>query len=131
MIYSPEQDKFYAPEFKESYVNSSSWPNDGIDVSREVFQEFSATKDGYSRKFENGVFRWVEAALRPEDLANVERFWRDSELNRADEELNKVQDSDPKSVGTVTEWRQYRKDLRAWPDNSNFPDKNFRPQSPH
>ena len=36
-----------------------------------------------------------------EELAREERIWRDAELIRADEELNKVQDSDPKAVGTV------------------------------
>ena len=64
-----------------------------------------------------------------EDEAKTsERAWRDSELDQADYELNKVQDSDPKAVGTVSDWRSYRKALRAWPANERFPDKNFRPK---
>ena len=131
MIYSPTQDKFYAPEFKESYLNSSSWPDDGVEVSDEAFQEFSATKDGCQRRFENGWFHWVASVPSPTDLANTEKLWRDSELKNADEELNKVQDSDPKSTGTVGGWRQYRKDLRAWSaENVNYPNKDHRPQYP-
>lgn len=64
------------------------------------------------------------------DTSVSERGWRNSELLRADIELNKVQDSDPKAVGTVGQWREYRKQLRAWPDHTDFPDKLKRPTSP-
>lgn len=59
-----------------------------------------------------------------------ERSWRDVELIRADIELNKVQDSDPKSKGSVSAWREYRKALRAWPEHQDFPDKSKRPVAP-
>jgi hypothetical protein len=65
-----------------------------------------------------------------EALIDSERKWRDSELINADIELNKVQDSDPKAIGTVSDWRTYRKALRAWPENKNFPKQEFRPKSP-
>lgn len=64
------------------------------------------------------------------DLESIERSWRNSELQQADMELNKVQDSDPKAIGSVSDWRNYRKLLRAWPENVNFPNKEFRPVSP-
>lgn len=59
-----------------------------------------------------------------------ERAWRDAELVRADEELNKVQDADPKAKGTVGDWRNYRKNLRAYPESEGFPNKESRPVSP-
>jgi len=59
-----------------------------------------------------------------------ERVWRDAELARADVELFKVQDSDPKAVGSVADWRQYRKELRAWPEHEGFPSKANRPKAP-
>ena len=65
-----------------------------------------------------------------EDKAIVERLWRDAELARADIELYKVQDSDPKAVGTVAGWREYRKALRAWPEHKDFPDTSKRPVAP-
>lgn len=65
-----------------------------------------------------------------QDLENIERAWRNAELQRSDVELNKVQDSDPKAIGNVSDWRHYRRLLRAWPDDVNFPDNQFRPVSP-
>ena len=59
-----------------------------------------------------------------------ERLWRDAELTRADIELCKVQDSDPKAVGTVAGWREYRKALRSWPQSVDFPDTSKRPVAP-
>lgn len=59
-----------------------------------------------------------------------ERLWRDSELSRADIELYKVQDSDPKSKGSVSEWREYRKALRAYPESEGFPNQESRPVAP-
>ena len=64
------------------------------------------------------------------NLSYTEKAWRDSELIRADIELYKVQDSDPKAVGTVAGWREYRKALRAWPEHKDFPNKEKRPVSP-
>lgn len=60
----------------------------------------------------------------------VERKWRDCELRRADVELSKVQDSDPNAKGTVGDWREYRKQLRAWPSSKDFPNQAFRPKAP-
>jgi hypothetical protein len=130
MIYSKKEDKFFAPEFKDSYVANGIWPVDGIEVSTEDFEEFSSTKDGYSRKFENGSFSWEVSPISEEQLREMEISWRNLELKRADEELNKVQDSDPKAIGTVAQWRDYRKLLRAWPDSDKFPNSQSRPKSP-
>lgn len=64
------------------------------------------------------------------DTSEQERVWRDAELERADIELYKVQDSDPNAVGLVADWREYRKALRAWPQNESFPDSTQRPVAP-
>ena len=77
----------------------------------------------------------VEAHLNPpptpltdEQLASMERVWRNGELDRADIELNKVQDG--MGFGSVSEWREYRKALRDWPEHPDFPNKEFRPKAP-
>ena len=62
--------------------------------------------------------------------AITERYWRNAELVRADEELNKVQDADPKAIGTVGQWREYRKALRNYPSVEGFPNETLRPVSP-
>ena len=50
---------------------------------------------------------------------------RDAELNKADIELNKVQDG--RGTGLVSDWRDYRNALRDWPEHESFPDSAFRP----
>lgn len=64
----------------------------------------------------------------PEQLASIERAWRDTELDRADIELNKVQDG--MGTGTVGTWREYRCALRNWPESEFFPDPTKRPIAP-
>ena len=59
-----------------------------------------------------------------------ERAWRNSELSRADIELNKIQDGESGTQGTVASWREYRKALRAWPQATAFPLTAKRPKSP-
>lgn len=62
-----------------------------------------------------------------EQLASLERRWRDSELTIADIEVNKSMDtSSPNEVL----WRQYREALRQWPQTVGFPDPSFRPIPP-
>lgn len=62
--------------------------------------------------------RYLDFITPKTDVA--ERLWRNGELVRADEELNKVQDADPKAVGTVAQWREYRRALRNYPETDNF-----------
>lgn len=75
---------------------------------------------------------WIDPAnyVDVEALERNERGWRDIELVRADYELNKVQDSDPKSVGTVGDWRAYRKALRGLTEMEGFPVSHVRPVAP-
>ncbi len=56
----------------------------------------------------------------------IERRWRDSELLKADIEIAKAQDEGGILAGD--NYRQYRIQLRDWPEHTEFPDKNFRPQ---
>lgn len=77
--------------------------------------------------FKDGVFS-VEAPSK-DQVEYQEITWRNSELIRADGELNKVQDADPKAIGTVGQWREYRKNLRAYPESEGF-SSGIRPVSP-
>ena len=67
--------------------------------------------------------------VEPQEVVEAkERAWRNTELSRADIELNKVQDG--MGGGTVTSWREYRCALRNWPANQDFPDSTKRPIAP-
>lgn len=81
--------------------------------------------------------RWPED-LRPpspeeiEEAANYlraseERSWRDSELLKADIEVNKAADG---AITTEQAWRKYRVALRDWPQSVGFPDASARPARP-
>ena len=54
-----------------------------------------------------------------EQLKNEAREWRNSELLKADIEINKIEDSGGESMG----YRKYRTALREWPQSDGFPDK--------
>lgn len=79
---------------------------------------------------EDGVITLKAPTVEALTTVPDERYWRDLQLAHSDIELNKVQDSDPKAVGTVSQWREYRKALRAWPEHKDFPNKEKRPVSP-
>lgn len=72
--------------------------------------------------------KWVKQEHTQDPLEEV--LWRNSELARADVELNKVQDSDQSAIGSVADWRAYRKSLRAWPECKDFPCVSSRPKAP-
>lgn len=59
--------------------------------------------------------------------SSIERAWRDSELLKADVEVNKAVDSAHQSESA---WRQYRVALRYWPQSPEFPDSSARPAAP-
>lgn len=90
-----------------------------------IQETWQAKKEGTQWKFSPYV-----PVLSPEELSSIERLWRDKELIRADYELSKVQDSDPKAIGTEAEWRDYRRALRNYPETSEFPSEAARPVSP-
>lgn len=78
---------------------------------------------------------WLSAGNEPiplenptvEELKAIERGWRDSELLKADIEVNKAVDSAHPSESA---WRQYRVALRYWPQSPEFPNASTRPVAP-
>jgi hypothetical protein len=68
--------------------------------------------------------------VSPEEVARRELIWVASELHNAGLEICKHEDADPLSHGTEQAWRTYRRELRAWANNSLFPNVENRPFSP-
>jgi hypothetical protein len=78
-----------------------------------------------------GGINWVlDVELDLEFKTLRERTWIESELREAGREIEKHQDADSTAIGTEADWRKYRIELRAWPDNGAFPDADKRPQPP-
>lgn len=104
------------------WIPFSAVPGDTAPASLAVFEHIAANS--------------VDVASLPEspnlatNITSTERSWRDHELTVADVELLKAEDGDPASKGTPTEWRQYRVDLRNWPQSPAFPDSAMRPVRP-
>lgn len=118
------------PGFLIGSINKTL-PKDAIKLTEQQYQNLLIKQvEGFEVKVVDGV---VLSLIPPQDqeyLKLSERFWRDLEIKRADIELYKVQDSDSKCFGSVSDWRNYRKSLRSWPEQPNFPNKEFRPVAP-
>lgn len=124
---------FYSPSNKGFYHEGiqKTIPTDAFEISEKIYKELSAgLAEGKRVALSETNTLYLEAYKIEENSPEQERAWRDSELSRSDKELYKIQDSDPKAVGLVADWRSYRKALRAWPENKNFPNKEFRPVAP-
>lgn len=119
--------------------NSGFYDSDINDVIPSTATEVSPSEykrlldgicSGKAVKFDGQGFVLEDQDLSLEDSKFFERNWRDNELKRADIELNKVQDSDSKAKGTVTQWREYRRLLRDLPEHALFPSIEARPVAP-
>lgn len=116
--------------FYNSEIHSSI-PSDAIEITTEQYiQLLNEQSLGREIVVENKQVVTKQKIADGAINTQNERAWRDSELVRADYELNKVQDSDANSVGSVGVWREYRKLLRAWPQSVDFPDNSKRPVAP-
>jgi len=104
-------------------------PRLGIRAIEEDGSQDHLINEDWSPLSEDQVTTHIEMLLS-NTTTSSEIAWRDSELTRSDFELNKVQDSDPKAKGSVSDWRNYRKALRSWPESLDFPNKDKRPLSP-
>ena len=124
---------FYSKTTGGFYIDAihDSVPEDSVEITEQEYQQLfeDQTVGKLIVPDSNGYPIAVTVSPTLEDLKAIERGWRNSELSYADIELNKVQDSDPKAKGTVSDWRNYRKELRAYPDTLDFP-QGIRPISP-
>lgn len=132
VFFSPAANAFYPKDYEKAYKSSGSWPVDLVEVSEQDFNTFGLQTPpaGMTRGFVNNSLCWVVQKYSDEQIKQAEVVWTEYEIDRARDELEKVQDSDPASFGSVSDWRSYRKNLRVWPTHENFPNKEFRPKAP-
>lgn len=131
-LYSPTKDSFYPAEYKEDYKKNNNWPSDLVQVSNADFKTFSLGKPplGSKRAYINGSLLWVEKQITSEQMLIMETAWCQTEIARADDYINRIQDGEA-GIGTVTEWRNYRKKLRTWASSNDVLDKSKRPIAPY
>jgi len=125
VYYDPISKGFYQDDIHRTIPSSS------VEISDELRWELlDEVSSGKEIVFKDGILTSETVVATYQNVVDSERLWRDSELQYADIELYKVQDSDSKAVSTVAAWREYRKLLRSWPEHPKFPDTKYRPNSP-
>lgn len=133
IFFSPQTLCFYPQEFEKLYRKNNNWPGDLVEVPESVYREF-ALDEAPSGKIkslgDDNLPCWITLEPNLESRVKLELDWIESEMLFIRDEIEKLQDSDSSSVGTVAGWRAYRKVLRAWDKASEFPDKSFRPVQP-
>lgn len=132
LLFSPSVGCFYLEEDLPKYSVAGNLPCDLMEVSETDWLEFGMTTppEGKQRGIEAGRLAWVEPTKDTVTIISEERAWRDSELSRADIELNKLQDSPTTKKGVILSWRKYRRELRDWPTTEGFPHTHHRPIAP-
>jgi hypothetical protein len=123
-LYSAASGGFYTKD-------SKSYPTDAVSVSQE---DYTALFEGQSRGkviVPNGAgFPVLVDPSTPVQASHIEEVWVLNEMDRIRNEIEKVQDSDPSAIGSVSDWRTYRKAVRAWSTNKDYPNPHLRPKSP-
>lgn len=133
MLASKSKCGFYDPAFNHSI------PDDAVEITDE---EHAALLTGQG---EGKVITWGEngfpfladpPAPSLEELAVVERAWRDLQLAATDSIVTRhrdeLEDGSPTSLTAeqYAELQAYRRQLRDWPEVGEFPLSEHRPQVP-
>lgn len=107
-------------------------PNDAVEISQSKWMTLIEDQNN-GLVIQGGKDGYPVAILRELGSAEIraqEMSWIEEQLIFASNQLDLVQDSDTSSFGSVQDWRTYRKALRAWSLDPDFPDKTKRPKSP-
>ncbi|WPJ20652.1 tail fiber assembly protein [Pseudomonas phage vB_PF_Y1-MI] len=129
IFYSEKVNAFFDDNFKEAYEKANSWPEDAVEVSSEIHQEFGIDQppEGKQRCFSRGKFKWVREVISLEDMKVSANLWRMSMLEKTDGIVSRHRDQlDMEEDTTLSgeefkELLQFRKALRDWPDHRTYP----------
>lgn len=119
--------------FYDRAIHGASVPADAVEITAEEHAALLAGQgQGKIITADSGGFPVLAdpPPLTLEQLAAVERDWRNGALVLADNEVRKHEDADPGVTATEQAWRAYRSALRAWPELTPFPDTAHRPVAP-
>ena len=130
MFYSPSTNCAYPECLLDEYKSSGTLPPDIILISDEDYVTFFllVPPPGCVRNYTPILgLHWIDYIPSPEERVRAERAWVKTELEKSKLEIDKLEDSDPCSRGTIEGWRNYRILLRAWESCPDFPNKDKRP----
>ncbi|BCL49477.1 MULTISPECIES: tail fiber assembly protein [Citrobacter] len=134
-IYSPSHNAFYLAVLKAEYELSGNWPEDGVEISDDLFIQYTATPpDGKERGAgENGMPCWVDLPEpTTEELIAAAESKRQQLINEANTCINNKQLPGKAAIGRLKGeelsqynlWLDYLDALEAV-DTSSAPDINW------
>ena len=133
MFASKQTGFFYDPAFNEVM------PADVVEITAEAHAQLLAGQgEGKVITWGDGDYPFLKEAPEPspEQLATVERAWRDSQLAVTDSVVTRHRDELEDGAATsltterYAELQSYRRQLRAWPEAGDFPLSEHRPTAP-
>ncbi|WP_323851463.1 tail fiber assembly protein [Xenorhabdus szentirmaii] len=115
-IYSAKTNSFYPIAWKQRYVEAESWPDDGVEISEEIFNDFGETPAGKMRVAgADGLPAWGDIPPPTlEELQQIAESQKRQLLRTATEDIDICQDAVDLDIATdaeksaLTEWRKYR-----------------------
>ncbi|MGY3257032.1 phage tail assembly chaperone [Pseudomonas chlororaphis] len=135
MKFSPSNLQFYPDDIGYEIADV---PGDVVDSTPEDFAAAMDRAPGESLNFESGRVVIVPAPEidTVERLGALERYWRSQQLAQTDAVVTRHRDElEDGSETTLTpaqysELQAYRRGLRDWPENGEFPLAEHRPMAP-
>ncbi|EIU3154830.1 phage tail assembly chaperone [Pseudomonas aeruginosa] len=137
-VFSPSAAAFYPVSLREAYESGNGWPADGIPVSAEVHARILQEQEA-GRVICAGPDGQPMTKEPPppstDELAAIERAWRDHQLDATDalvaRHRDEIEDGDTTLTGEQYQALQaYRRTLRDWPEQGEFPLAEHRPSAP-
>jgi len=115
-LFSASENAFYPTSLKQLYVDAGTWPEDGVDVSDEMFLIYSAMPPpGKIRGVIKGMPAWVDPPpLSTQEIIEQAEQQKAALRAAADAEIDWRQDAVDAGIATeeetaaLSEWRKYR-----------------------
>ncbi len=103
-VFSPSNKNFYPTELEADYRKSNAWPDDGIEVSDEMFEQFSGTPPQGKMRGSGGdsMPAWID--LPPptkEELVNTAKNTQSALISQANNYMNSRQWPGKAAVGRL------------------------------
>lgn len=130
--YSASQNVFLMSEWYENYVSAGSWPEDAVEVSDDIFNEFSVPDAGKVRvSGEDGLPAWADAPPPTEqELIAAVKAKQVALINEASQIIAPLKDAldggyiAEEDKSKLIEWQKYRYTLtKVDPAKPSWPDK--------
>ncbi|WP_140918646.1 tail fiber assembly protein [Limnobaculum xujianqingii] len=135
IFYSKTTNAFYLFDSKENYETAGTWPDDAINISLDIFNEFSGTPPDGKRRIagRDGLPAWGDIPpLTYEQVMEIANAERTEKLAEASVIITPLQDAIDLDMATdeekrlYNEWRKYRVLLNRI-DASKYPDIEWPP----